>query len=165
MKTHSSEHFKLTLHLPLKTRGRPRLLKTNDKHPRNSRRIYWHSNLAQLHHEKKITTEQFNAGETFLWLLREVRKNIPVPSIAKNKYQERIKGIMWDMGLKNEERQKQIFRWWRDSMIALKAAGGTTKTLIEDFIYHNERPSQSLSEVELQLIKRGLDYLGSVYKR
>ena len=165
MKALSLEHSKLILQLPLKTRGRPKLEKANYKHSRNSRRIYWHSNLAQLYHEKKITTEQFNAGETFSWILRELRKSIALPCIAQNKYQERINGIILDMGSKNEEYQKEIFRWWRDSIIALKSAGGTTKTLIEDFLYHNQRSPQSLSEVELQLIKRGLDYLEIIYRR
>lgn len=164
MNTYSVENSKLILQLPLKTRGRPKARKTNYKRLKNFRPTYRNSNLAHLYDEKKITSEQFNAGETFLWILRETRKSIPLPRLAKNKYQERIDGIIWDMGLKNDDNQKEIFRWWRTSIFVLKDAGGTTKTLLENFIWNNDSPDL-LSEVELQLIKRGLDRLALLYNK
>jgi hypothetical protein len=89
-------------------------------------------------------------------------KNIPIPRLAKSTYQERIEGIMWDLGLKNEKNQKEILRWWRASILVLKEAGGTTKNLLENFVWNNDSP-HTLSEVELQLIKRGLDRLALLF--
>ena len=162
MNRYSVENTELILQLPLKTRGRPKVRKMNHNRLKNSRFLYGNSNLAHLYSEKKITPEQFNAGESFLWILHKVKKNIPIPRLAKSTYQERIEGIMWDLGLKNEKNQKEIFRWWRASILVLKEAGGTTKNLLENFVWNNDSP-HTLSEVELQLIKRGLDRLALLY--
>ena len=61
-----------------------------------------------------------------------------------------------------EKTKKEIFRWWRASILVLKEAGGTTKNLLENFVWNNDSP-HTLSEVELQLIKRGLDRLTLLY--
>lgn len=162
MNRYSVENTELILQLPLKTRGRPKGRKMNYNYLKNSRFLYGNSNLARLCGEKKITLEQFNAGENFLWILREVKKNIPIPRLAQSTYQERIEGIMWDLGLKSEKNQRELFRWWRASIFVLKEVGGTTKNLLENFIWNNDSP-RTLSEVELQLIKRGLDCLVLLY--
>jgi hypothetical protein len=84
--------------------------------------------------------------------------------MARSKYQERVKSIAWEMQEEDEERQRQIFKWWCESIKILKNIGRTTKTLVEDFLFNN-RPCQTVSEVELQLLKRALDHLAALYNQ
>lgn len=152
------------LKTPLYRRGRPKSLRPHHARERYSQASHQHSSLSLLHQQNKITTDQYNAAETFLWILAEARKNLPLPRLSQFKYQEKVTGIYHEINLKNEDYIKKIFKKWHQSIDALKNCGPLTKELLEEFIWHNDRQIEDLSPVELQLIKRGLDALAIIYQ-
>ncbi|MGI4850501.1 MAG: hypothetical protein ACRYGR_00945 [Janthinobacterium lividum] len=152
------------LYAPLYRRGRPKSLNPRRVRVKHRQVSYQHSNLAILHQQNKITTDQYNAGETFLWILSETRKNLPLPKLSQVKYQEKVTGIFYNVDLKNDEYVKKIFQLWHQSIDTLKKNGPLTKDLLESFIWHDDKQVGHLSCVELQLIKRGLDTLIPIYQ-
>ena len=157
-------HTPISRHLtaPLYRRGRPKSVRSSTTR-RCAHMSYQHSNLAILHQQNKITTDQYNAGETFLWILAQTRKHLPLPKLSQVKYQEKVTGAFHSEDLKNEDFIKKIFQKWYQSINALKQNGSLTKELLEDFVWHDDKPVEGLSPVELQLIKRGLDVLIPIY--
>ena len=161
---HAENKFLPDLQRPLIRRGRPRSSRQIISGSRRYQPAYAHSNLALLHQQGKITTDQYNAGETFLWILRETRKNLPLPKLSQTKYQEKVSGAFYEINLKNEAFVKEIFQKWYQSIDILKKMGTLTKELLENFIWYNDHKIHQLSPVEIQLIKRGLDALSQIYQ-
>lgn len=161
---------------PLKKRGRPKIRRLNPplqkrRHKHSSRTAqHQQSNLAFLLYNKKISVDQFNYGENFLWIIRKAKKTILCPRMAQNRYCERIQAgfgnFMDEVDQeKNIEEQRKILCLWKESMTILKEMGCTTKKVLENFLYHEQPAAHQLSETELHLIRRGLDMLGHLYKQ
>ncbi len=153
----------LDLKKPLTARGRPRKSRLNCSINR-TQTAYGHSNLDILYRMEKITVDQYNAGETFLWIMQEIRRNLPLPRLSQNKYQEKVSSVFVEMGVDNESHLRNIFQKWHQSIYTLKSIGRLTKDLLEDFVWSHEQKIDKLSVVELQLIKRGLDALAHLYQ-